>query len=140
MATGLRLGAFLVRAHKCVCGVEVDEMAHHGLSCRRSAGRQRRHAQANEVLVRAIRAVEVQAELEPRRLLRDDCKRPDGATLDPWTRGKTLVWDFTCPDTVAPSQVGQSSSAVGYAAKQAEQNKRTKYAQLVLSGSILFFP
>ena len=67
-----------MRTHSCICGVEVGPLAHHGLSCKKSAGRQRRHAQANEVLVRAIRSADVQAELEPRRLLKDD-----GATLDP---------------------------------------------------------
>ena len=42
IATGLRLGAPLVRSHTCVCGVEVDALGHHGLSCRRSSGRLRR--------------------------------------------------------------------------------------------------
>ena len=140
VAVGLRIGAPLVRSHNCVCGSEVDQLAHHGLSCRRSAGRQRRHAQANDVLVRAIRSVDIQAELEPPRLLNEDGKRPDGATLDPWSRGRTLVWDFTCPDTVAPSHVCQSATTVGAAAAQAEQNKRRKYAELASSGDILFMP
>ena len=63
----------------------------------RSAGRHRRHALANEVIVRAIRSVEIHAELETSRLLRGDGKSPDGATLDPWHTGRYLVWDFTCP-------------------------------------------
>ena len=37
VAVGLRLGAPLVRAHRCVCGTEVGEDGHHGLACRRSA-------------------------------------------------------------------------------------------------------
>ena len=99
VAVGLRLGVPLVRPHRCVCGSEGDSSGHHGLACRRSAGRHRRHTLANDVLVRAVRAVEVHAELEPPRLLRGDGKRPDGATLDPWSGGRYLVWDFTCPDT-----------------------------------------
>ena len=140
IAIGLRLGAPLVRRHTCVCGAVVDALGLHGLSCRRSAGRQRRHAQANDVLIRAIRAADVQAELEPRLLFRDDGKRPDGATLDPWSRGLPLVWDFTCPDTLAPSHVAQSSNTAGSAASKAEQNKRSKYAQLVSANNVLFAP
>src|SRR5206468_3155974 len=50
------LGCPLVRPHKCVCGSEVDELGHHGLSCRRSAGRHRRHTFENDVIVRAVRS------------------------------------------------------------------------------------
>ena len=89
IAVGLRIGAPLVRPHQCVCGSEVESNGHHGLACRRSAGRHRRHALANEVIVRAIRSVEVHAELEPSRLLRGDGKRPDGANLDPWHTGRS---------------------------------------------------
>ena len=110
---GLRLGTPLVRAHQCVCRSEVEPNGHHGLACRRSAGRHRRHALANEVIVRAVRSAEVHAELEPSRLLRGDGKRPDGATLDPWHSGRYLVWDFTCP---------------------------LKYAELTSSGDFIFAP
>ena len=138
MALGLRLGTPLVRSHTCICGAPVDSRGYHGLSCRKSAGRQRRHAQANDVLIRAIRAADVQAELEPQFLLRAGEQRPDGATLDPWHQGRYLTWDFTCPDTLAASYVAQSAASVGSAAGRAEQNKRTKYAELVSSN--LFTP
>jgi hypothetical protein len=140
IAVGLRLGAPLVRAHTCVCGSEVGQDGHHGLACRRSAGRHRRHALANDVIVRAIRSTDVHAELEPSRLLRDDLKRPDGATLDPWARGKYLVWDFTCPDTLAPSHLNRSATASGSAAVMAEVKKRTKYGELANSGNYDFVP
>jgi len=140
IGVGLRLGAPLVRPHRCSCGAEVKEDGHHGLSCRSSAGRHRRHALANDVILRAIRSLNVHAELEPPRLLRDDRKRPDGATLDPWSHGKYLVWDFTCPDTLAPSHLNRSSSAAGSAAVLAEEKKRDKYSQLVSSGRYTFVP
>jgi hypothetical protein len=92
------------------------------------------------VIVRAIRSVDVHAELEPPRLLRGDGKRPDGATLDPWNRGQYLVWDFTCPDTLAPSHLNQSSLAAGSAAVKAETNKRMKYTELADSGDYIFAP
>ena len=140
IAVGLRLGTALVRAHKCVCGSEVEPNGHHGLACRRSAGRHRRHALANEVIVRAVRSAEVHAELEPPRLLRGDGKRPDGATLDQWHSGRYLVWDFTCPDTLAPSHIRQSSLAAGSAATNAEALKDIKYVELTSSGDFIFAP
>src|SRR5271163_4918778 len=140
VAVGLRLGAPLVRAHQCVCGAEVKQDGHHGLAYRRSAGRHRRQALANDVIVRAVRSVDVHAELEPSRLLRDDGKRPNGATLDPWHRGRYLVRDFTCPDTLAPSHLNRSSTAAGSAAATAEMRKQTKYSELARSGDYSFVP
>jgi len=140
VAVGLRIGAPLVRAHQCVCGTEVDTDGRHGLACRRSAGRHRRHALANDVIIRAIRAAEIHAELEPPRLSIGDKKRPDGATLDPWSSGKYLVWDFTCPDTLAPSHLGSSSLAAGSAATSAEARKNLKYSKLASSGDMIFTP
>jgi len=129
IAVGLRIGCPLVRPHVCVCGSEVDSNGHHGLACCKSAGRHRRHALANDVLVRAVRSVDVHAELEPGRLLIDG-KRPDGASLDPWSAGRYLVWDFTCPDTLAPSHLRQSALQAGSAASSAEALKVSKYSQL----------
>src|SRR6267154_1636826 len=83
VATGLRVGAAIVRSHACVCNALVEPTGHHGLSCRKSAGRQRRHALGNDILVRAFRAAGVQAELEPHFLHGQGDKRPDGATLPP---------------------------------------------------------
>src|ERR1700759_2117014 len=136
----LRFGAHLVRAHKCLCDAEVEADGRHGLACRQSAGRHRRHSLANDVIIRAIRATEVHAELEPPRMLRGDGKRPDGATLDPWSSSKYLVWNFTCPDTLAPSHLRQSSLAAGSATINAETRKNIKYAELVLSGDLIFAP
>ena len=98
---------------RCICGAELGSDGHHGLACRRSAGRHRRHSLAKDVLIRAIRSTDTHAELEPSRLLRDDNKWPDGATFDPWSRGKYRVWDFTCPDTLAPSHLLRSLTVAG---------------------------
>ena len=56
----------------------------------------------------------------------------------PWSRGKCAVWDFTCPDTLAPSHLAQTSLAVGSAASTAESSKRLKYAGL--ADSYTFYP
>src|SRR6188508_3613201 len=95
---------------------------------------------ANDVILRAIRSIEVHAELEPPRLLRSDGKRPDGASLDPWRSGRYLVWDFTCPDTLAPSHLCHSFQAAGLVAERAETLKQTKYAELAASGDFEFAP
>jgi len=140
ICTGLRLGTPLVRRHTCVCGSEVDLLAHHGLSCVYSKGRQARHSQANNIIARALRAADVQTELEPRHLLNDDRKKADGATLFAWSRGRQLVWDFTSPDTLAPSYLARTSSVAGAAAARAEQLKRNKYSNLAKSDDIQFVP
>jgi len=140
ICSGLRLGTPLVRRHTCVCRSEVDVLAHHGLSCRYSKGRQARHSQANDIIARALRAADVQTELEPRNLLNDDKKKADGATLFAWSRGRQLVWDFTSPDTLAPSYLARTSVVAGAAAARAEQLKRNKYSNLANSADIQFVP
>ena len=62
-----------------------------------------------------------------------DCgggKRQDGVTLVPWARGRCLLWDATCPDTLAPSHITRSAAEAGSAAREAESKKATKYALL----------
>jgi len=131
IAVSLRLGSDIVRDHACRCGVAVKPNGLHGLSCRRSAGRLARHSMANDVIARSLRSLDIPVELEPLHLLRGDGKRPDGATLIPFSHGKCLLWDFTCPDTLAPSHSSQSSLAAGSAALGAEARKRTKYVDLL---------
>jgi len=49
------------------------------------------------------------------------------------TNGLCLAWDFTCPDTLAPSHLNNSVNGSGIAACPAEDKKRTKYANLATS-------
>ena len=53
---------------------------------------------------------------EPPGLSRDDGKRPDGATLLPWAKGKPLAWDVTVPDTYADSHLADTVTTAGAAA------------------------
>jgi len=138
IAVGLRLGCPVVGGHVCRCGAPVAPDGHHGLSCRRSAGRQPRHASINLILALALRSSGVPTQLEPGGLLAGDARRPDGATMVPWEHGRCLAWDFTCPDTVAPSHLLNSSIAAGSAALAAESLKRQKYAGL--ASSHIFVP
>ena len=57
-------------------------------------------------------------------------KRPDGATLLPWSRGKPLAWDVTVPDTFATSHIASTSYLPGVAAEHAATLKQQKYAAL----------
>ena len=48
----------------------------------------------------------------------------------PWKQGKPLVWDATCPDTLAPSFRGIASINSGAVAAAAEERKVAKYSCL----------
>ena len=61
---------------------------------------------------------------------RDDGKRPDGLTVMPWSNGRCLVWDFTCPDTLAVSHLNRAVIGPGTVANDAESRKAAKYISL----------
>ncbi|RVE44793.1 hypothetical protein evm_010545 [Chilo suppressalis] len=138
LAISLRLGVKTNHPHRCRCGTRVGELGHHGLSCQMSAGRVSRHACINDVIRRALVAVNVPAVLEPSGIFRDDGKRPDGMTLIPWKQGRPLVWDATCADTLAPCHTESTSLAAGAAAASAECSKRRKYS--ALNENYIFVP
>ena len=138
IALGLRLGVPIVVEHTCVCGSKVDVFGTHGLSCRRSGGRIPRHAAVNETIRRALVSGGVPAVLEPVGVCRNDGKRPDGMSLIPWSRGLPLsrgplLWDFTCSDTLAPSNLSTSASGASRLANSAESAKCRKYSSLIPS-------
>ena len=59
-------------------------------------------------------------------------------TLIPWLRGRALVWDFTCTDTCAASNMESSSVAPGEAAAKAFRKKVDKYRDI--SQNFIFVP
>src|SRR6218665_1117895 len=67
---------------------------------------------------------------EPSGLLRTDGKRPDGATLIPWSAGRYMAWDATVIHTCAASYLSQTAISAGSAAEQAPVRKTAKYALL----------
>ncbi|XP_021953585.1 uncharacterized protein LOC110850460 [Folsomia candida] len=131
VSVALRLGCDICQPHKCPCGAQVSSRGLHGLSSRRSAGRWSRHEAANDVIARALRSAEVPCIREPAGCSTTDGKRPDGMTLVPWARGRSLVWDFTCADTFAPSHLPDTVRHQGAAASKAEDAKKKKYAFLM---------
>jgi hypothetical protein len=127
IACGLRLGTDLCLPHRCRCGAAVSSLGLHGLACKKSAGRRPRHDSCNDIIARALRSAGIPSIKEPPGCSRNDGKRPDGLTLIPWSKGKSLVWDFTCRDTFAPSYLNSTSRFCGHAAEKAETSKGRKY-------------
>ena len=130
VAVGLRLGTSLSEPHQCPCGKQVDARGTHGLSCKRRAGRSIRHHQLNDIIHRALTRASTPSVLEPPGLSRTDGKRPNGLTLIPWQRGKSLTWDVTVTDTVADSYLHLTSTKAGGAAENAATRKEDKYVDL----------
>jgi hypothetical protein len=63
-------------------------------------------------------------------LLREDGKRPDGVTLIHWKRGRILVWNVTCVDTLAATHLDGRSRKSGPVALSAEKLKHSKYCSI----------
>ena len=131
IAVGLRLGTDICAPHLCRhCDSEVGPRGLHGLSCRYSEGRHSRHASVNDILHRALTAAKIPSRLEPSGLSSTDGSRPDGMTIVPWRSGRPLVWDATCPDTLAVSYRSRATCGAGRVAALAEEKKSDKFSHL----------
>ena len=117
----------------------MDKKGRHGLKCRQKASRYATHAELNSILKRSLVSADVPARLEPVDLCRNDGKRVDGMTLIPWSRGSTLIWDATCTDTFAPSNLRFSTKMAGNAAEDKAKRKVAKYRSLI-NQNYLFVP
>ena len=73
----------------------------------------------NDVIWRSIKRAKIPTHKQPTGLILSDGKRPDGATLIPWSRGKEMAWDVTVPDTYAASHLQSTALEAGSAAKHA---------------------
>ena len=131
ISVALRLGAEICYPHTCKCGTEADRHGYHGLLCKKSAGLHPRHHSLNETCRKALVSAGVPAILEPPGLAREDGKQPDGLTLIPWSRGKSLIWDATCRHTLANSYLDKTSKKAGSAAQLAEEKKVNHYRNLM---------
>ena len=138
IAIATRLGAPVCAPHTCICGSTVDSSGTHGLSCRKSARRHMRHSAMNDLIKRSLATAEIPSRLEPTSLSRSDGKRPDGMSLMPWKQGRCLVWDVTCPDTLAQSHLNRAVTGSGVVATDAESRKRIKYE--IISQTHCFVP
>jgi len=84
----------------------------------------------NNIYSHAFSSTDIPNIIQPPGISRVDGKRPDGMTLIPWSRGKSLIWDVTIRDTLAPSYLKMSSSKAGSVAEQAERKKHNHYINL----------
>ena len=140
VAVGLGLGTPLCRPHKCShCITTVNDFATHGLSCRWSEGRYPRHAAVNAILHRSLSLPRNPSRLEPFGLYRWNEKCPDRCSILSWKCRKVLVWDTTCPDTFAYSQLSSAVRGAGVLATQAERLENAKYSHPVSSHYFMTF-
>ena len=131
VATSLRLGSPICAPHDCThCGRRIDERGLHGLSCRRSVGRLPRHTQLNAIIKESLASANVPSVLEPQGLSRLDGKRPDGMSIIPWACGRLLLWDATCWDSYAPSNIQLAALGPGRVADMAARRKKDTYLNL----------
>ena len=86
--------------------------------------------QRGHVERRGLSAARIPSMLEPSGLDRGDGKRPDGITVYPYSRGRCLIWDATCVNTFASSNLIRAALAAGSVADGAEVRKIAKYAEL----------
>lgn len=130
VAVGFRLGSRLCSPFSCACGTQMDARGLHSLACKKGSGKQSRHASVNEVVAKAFARAGVPVVKEPSSLVPGSALRPDGALIIPWSQGRCLAWDVSCPDTVAASYVAQCALRAGAAAERAALAKQQKYQQL----------
>src|SRR6218665_1291130 len=103
----------------CQGGHAVISDGHHGLVCRLPKGRSIRHHAINDIIWHLLQSADVPSMKKPSGLLRIDGKRPDGATLIPWSAGRYMAWDTTVVHTCAASYLSQTAISAGSAAERA---------------------
>ena len=67
---------------------------------------------------------------EPSGMSRTDSKRPDGVTLIPWQRDKSLAWDVTVINTQADSYISAALLSQASVAEMAAERRISKYSTL----------
>jgi len=88
-----------------------------------------RHSAINSILKRSLTRIGLPSVLEPVGLTKD--RRPDGLTLNPWYRGRNLVWDAKIVDTFAESHYIVTAAIPSSVATDAETTKCRKYNDLL---------
>ena len=95
------------------CGTVVDARSLHGLSCKWSTPHHQRHSMLNDIEWRAIKHAKSLTHNEPIWFILLNEKHLDGATLNPWSKGKTLEWIFTVPETYAATHLRSTVREAG---------------------------
>ena len=87
-----------------------------------------RHTALNDVILGSLQSAGIPALLQPAGLDHGGGYRPDGITLFPYARGKSLVLDGFCADTFRPSNMIYCAIQARAAASEAESRKLSNYA------------
>ncbi|ESO02733.1 hypothetical protein HELRODRAFT_184307 [Helobdella robusta] len=109
----LRLGLPVVSGYRCLCGADVFQLGHHGLSCRLGSGRQARHSAMNDYTCRLFQKADIPAVKEPAAYY---LKATSGQMVTLWYRAERYI-NYTARE--------QGSAAV-----KAADFKNTKYKHL----------
>ena len=112
IGVALCVGLTVCIPHRCKCGTTVDTFGTLPLSCCFSAGHIPCHSTLNDVVRRGLSAAWILSMLEPSGLDRGDGKRPDRITVYPYSRGRCLIWDATCVNTFASSNLIRAALAL----------------------------
>ena len=116
----LRVGFSVCFPHRCKYGNTVDAFGTHHLSCRLSEGRILRHSAQSVVVRHGLSAAGIPSMLDPPGLVRGDGRRPDEITVIPYSRDRCLIWDATCVNIFASSNVTRAALAAGTVTVAAE--------------------
>ena len=108
--------------HQCqYCNVEVDHCGLHGLSCKK-------RVRVITITIPQLMASFIGACHLPRcpqdlNHLVSTAQMVNTQMGSPWSHGKPLIWDATCPDTLAQSYHAHATRGTGAVAAMAEEKK-----------------
>ena len=92
----------------------------------------------NQLIHRELTRCQIPSQLEPAGLFSRSQLRPDGITMCPWSRGRQLIWDFTCTHTLSASNLRVTKGETAKAAELSETKKMRKYGET--PPHLLFMP
>ena len=81
----------------------------------------------NDVIRESLKRACIPSALEPTGLIRNDGRRPDGVTMLPWSRGRSLAWDFTSVHSLVASHLSKGRQEGSSVAIAKEAIKRQHY-------------
>ena len=87
----------------------------------------------NKIIAQNLLAVGLPNTLEPSNLFESNGLRPDGVSLVPYKKGKSVTWDFTCPHPLCLSHLPRDNIN-----ESAESKKVEKYTSL--AENYIFIP
>ena len=89
-----------------------------------------RHNQLNTILKQSLTSANIPSVLKPQGLSCSDAKCPDGMTITSWVQGRLLIWDATCWDSMAASNIHIAMSGTGQVADMDARRKGEIYQEI----------